>query len=250
MPLPFRPTRRRALLDEYFSLLDRAEDSDAPIQRLLELAAEYERGLPRPALSRCPYTGFELLHSFDPYGLDGLWWNALAPVRPLLDRLYTCQALTGAVSLNQPLEHFPFLAKPGPAVPYVIPELFDHPGVRAVLSVTTTGPHTAFVVAYFTPDELDGPVWPNDWATDRRWSAGGASPPGLMQAPPDETRWSFDLAPWLASGRLQWIAPHDPSLTLRSGPAGCPYLNLAGERRLQRVSGGQCWFAETEETYA
>lgn len=52
------------------------------------------------------------------------------------------------------------------------------------------------------------------------------------------------MRPWLDSGKLLWIAPGDDHLELRSGSAGCPYLNLTGERRMQYVSGRQVWFGD------
>jgi hypothetical protein len=247
MKLPFRATRRRAILDRYFALLPQAEAAAGP--ELLALADEYEEGLPTVGLSRCPFTQLELRHSFDSFGLDGLWWDATAPRRPLLERLYTCQALTGAVSLRRPVERFPFLAKPGPGLPYVIPEVLRHPQVKAVVSAHRVGAHAAFCVAYFAPDELDGVDWPNDWATDRRWATGGQSGPGWHEAAPDGTRWDFQLSPWIESGKLLWIAPGDEDLTLRGGAAGCPYLGLRGEARMQRVQDGEVWFSEEVDEF-
>lgn len=241
--LPWRPSERRALLDRYFHLLDRRED-DAAWRERCELARAYRAGLPRLGLSRCPYTQFELMHTIDPYGLDGLWWDYAAPERPQAERLYTCHALTGAMTLGMPLEPFPFLAKPGPAVPYVIPALLNDPRVTAVLSSFACGRHRAYCVAYYSPDECDGVVWPNDWGAAFRWTHGGASAAGWFDAGEQEDRWDFELAPYIERGKLFWITPDDPNLATRTGTNGCPYLQLPGERRLQRVSGGEVWFAQ------
>jgi hypothetical protein len=244
MPLPWRPHERRAILDRYFALLPQAEEDPEASLQLSALSQKYVEGLPRLLLSRCPFTKFELRHSFDPYGLDGLWWNYHDPARPLRERIYTCQAITGAVTLVQPVEVFPFLAKPGPGIPYVLPHLLQAPDVLAVLSTLACGRHTAYCVAYYAPDERDGLNWPNDWGANERWAEGGNSPGGWYEAPDFEESWDFNLRPWLDSGKLLWIAPGDDRLELRSGSAGCPYLNLTGERRMQYVSGGQVWFGD------
>lgn len=243
MILPWRPNQRRALLDRYFELLPGAGENLEVFSQLSDLSRKYEEGLPRLHLSRCPFTKFEMRHSFDPYGLDGLWWNYSDAARPLRERLYTCQALTGAVAITPPVERFPFLAKPGPALPFVIPHCLEPADVIAVLSSLPCGRHTAYCVAYFAPDEKNGVEWPNDWGTNSRWAEGGVNPGGWYEAPDFEDSWDFDLAPWLESGKLLWIAPGDESLELRSGAAGCPYAGLTGERSMQYVSGGQVWTA-------
>jgi hypothetical protein len=243
MKLPWRPSQRRAILDRYFWLCEQEGEEDLWSERAT-LARAYEEGLPRLALSRCPYTQFELVHTFDPDGLDGLWWNVASPARPRNEGLYTCRAFTGALTLGRPVERFPFLAKPGPAVPYVLPALLADPRVTAVLSSFPCGRHRAYCVAYYSPEECDGLPWPNDWGMDMRWSENGTSPGGWYEAGEMEDQWDFHLGPYIERGKLFWIAPDDPNLTTRRGLPGCPYLNLPGERRLQRVSWGEVWFGD------
>jgi hypothetical protein len=212
---------------------------------LAEVAREYEEGLPRVEMTRCPYTSIVMRHTFDAFGLDGLWWNFESPARPLQERLYTCQSVTGAVALAAPLEEFPFLAKPGPGAPYVMPELFEREEVRAVVSSLRCGRHTAYCVAYFAPDEVDGVRWPNDWGLGWRWSEGGKTASGWYDAgEPEPAEMDFDLRPYLESGKLLWIAPGDEAMALRRGASGCPYVGLGGERRWQRVSMGKVWFED------
>jgi hypothetical protein len=43
--------------------------------------------------------------------------------------------------------------------------------------------------------------------------------------------WDFELAPWIASHKLRWIAPGDPELRVSSAPEPCPYLGLPGRRQ-------------------
>lgn len=239
MPLPFRPQQRRHLLDAAFALMPRALEDPEAAGELTRICSEYEAGLPRVDFARCPFTGFVQKHTLDVYGLDGLWWNARAPARPLRERIPTCQAVTGAVRIEPPVEWFPFLAKPGPGAPFVIPRLLGHPQVQAVIQQLPCGRHQAWCVAYFAPDEVDGVDWPNDWGRNERWAEGGSGYGGWTEAPDFEEEWDFDLAPWLESGKLLWIAPGDRSLQLRRGTAGCPYLGLPGERGMQYVEEGR-----------
>jgi len=243
MILPWRESRRRAILDRYFHLLDAEEDVPVWQERVALLQA-YREGLPKLPLSRCPYTHFELMHTFDPFGLDGLWWDSWNPARPRAERLYTCHALTGAVTLGTSVEDFPHVAKPGPGVPYVFPALLADHRVTAVVSSFSCGRHRAFCVAYFAANECDGLNWPNDWGADSRWCEGGSTPGGWYEAPEMDDAWDFELASYLERGKLFWIPPDYPQLTLRQGLADCPYVQLPGERRMQLVSNGQVWFAE------
>jgi hypothetical protein len=54
-------------------------------------------------------------------------------------------------------------------------------------------------------------------------------------------RHSFDLGPWLRSGKLLWIAPGDTTLTLREGEAGCPLVGLTGSRHMAHIREGRVW---------
>ncbi len=243
MTLPWRPAARRRLLDQAFSWMPAAMEDDGAAQALTGICRQYEEGLPRLALSRCPHTGLVEKHSFDPYGMDGLWWNYHAPARPLRERLFTCQAITGAVRIEPPAENFPFLARPGPGAPFVIPRLLEHPQVQAVVSSLACGRHQAFCIAYFAPDEVDGVEWPNDWGAGERWAEGGETYGGWTEAPDFEQEWDFDLAPWIERGKLFWIAPGDRRLALQRAVHGCPYLNLAGVRSMQHVQNGRVWTA-------
>jgi len=243
MPLPWRPARRRLLLERAFALMNEASEDETAGQALAAICREYEEGLPRMGLSRCPYTGVVQKHSFDPEGLDGLWWNWRAPARPLRERIFTCQAITGAVRIEPPVEPFPFLAKPGPGAPFVIPRLLQLPPVQAVIHSLPCGRHQAFCIAYFAPDEVDGVEWPNDWGANARWAEGGETWGGWHEAPDFEDERDFNLAPWIERGKLAWIAPGDRSLTLQRTVRGCPYLNLPGVRSMQYIEDGRVWTA-------
>ncbi len=243
MKLPWRPSQRQALLQRYFAL-DGRDEEPSVWQERARLFGMYRDGLPRMELSRCPYTHFELRHTFDPYGLDGLWWDSWRPARPLAERPYFCHAITGALTLGEPVEHFPHTAMPGPGVPYVIPALLADARVTAVISSFPCGRHRGYCVAYYSPQECDGLPWPNDWGSNRRWSEGGQGPGGWYEASDSEEDWDFELGPYIERGKLFWIAPDDSQLALRKGLADCPYARIPGERRMQYVSDGEVWAGE------
>src|SRR6188472_2776198 len=120
------------LLDEYFTLWDQREDlrrrrlsapsdnvleaaADAVLRRMQQLADEYRALLDRYSLSRCPFCAAATVLSFDPEGIDGLYWNYDAPIRPVDPR--PCPhflVMAGAMKLVEPVRSVPMLAVPGP----------------------------------------------------------------------------------------------------------------------------------------
>jgi hypothetical protein len=242
--MAFTISERRKLLGEYFSLAKTVTDeaveggvSDSR-DRLLEIVHLYEAKLPRIPLSRCPLSGELVMHTFDPFGLDGLWWSYDAPVRPLMERFVTCLAVTGAVRLAPEVENFPFLCKPGPGVPYVYPKLLDLDGIYGVIYSTPVGRHTAYPIFYYGAEPLRGIAMPNAWGTDTYWDDSDGNP-GWYSTPEAPEEWDFDLKPWIETGKLFWIAPGDPGMNLENEIAGCPYLDLPGVRQLQRIAYGK-----------
>jgi len=252
---------RDIFLRDYFAQLERwreldlalAEDMYGPggpemddlQQQLAQMRDSYAQRLPSWPLARCPFSGQVLQQSIDIYGLDGLWWNYDAPVRPWEDLPATYLALDGAVSLGQPIAPAPFLCKPGAGVPGVLPRLLNTAGIKAVISTVPIGPHQGYPIAYFGVDVPAGLERVNTWGTGQyrfvdqhnmlRW---GESMISLSD-------YDFDLGPWIERGQLLWIPPGDPTATLHSGTEGCPYLGLDGCRALQRIERGRVWAGET-----
>lgn len=258
MDLTLQKGEREAFLQRYFreledwrkndlSLSREEQPSEADlkrfqrqIRRLSRWRQAYEDSLPRLVLGRCPFSRELFYHSFDPFGLDGLWWNFEAPVRPLEELLPSYFALTGAVCLGSSIESAPFLCKPGPGLPYVLPKLLKHPEIEAVIRELTVGPHRAFAVVYFARSFPPGLSPANEWGTDRAYlrTAGSVGWVSSIEQPAD---FDFDLRPWLEQGKLHWMAAEDPTESLHSGAKDCPYLDLAGERKLQRIEHGKVW---------
>jgi len=224
-------------------VLDELEQLGTEIAALRE---RYLDSLPVVGLSRSPVTGDILEYSIDTVGLDGLWWNAAEPVRPLQPGAPDLVGLTGAMHLGTPLEVTPFEVRPGPEIPYVVPRLLALPGVYAVVSQVPVGVHTGYVVTYVAdrPQEVVHRV--NTWGTDFYEVL---RPDGTLAWSQDDDSIrldrDYDLEPWIEAGKLLWIAPGDTSLLLHAETQGCPYLDLSGSRRDRTIVNGTC--TEDEE---
>jgi len=244
---------RQQLLATRHGLMLRANASpespshaDAVSGLLADLNEQYLAGLPVIELSRNPHTGQLLNHSIDLVGLDGPWWDANAPVRPFEPVDGPLVGFTGAIALDPTVEHTEFLVKPGPAVPYVIPQLLADPEVTAVLSALTIGAHAGYTICYFARGATDV-ASPDDWGRNRHDRTTADGRPGWNENPLTEDDYDFDLRPWVDAGRLQWIVPGDPTLELHATTDDCPYLDLDGTQYVQRLKQGRVWHLGTIE---
>lgn len=216
----------RRLVDERLSLRDR-----------------YRELLVEAPLTRCPFTDEVVRLDVDRDGLDGLWWNADAPVRRVVGRRSaTLVGLVGTIDLHgreDLLPETPFPIKPGPDRPYVIPSVLAPAEVTAVVSTITVATLTARVIAYFVAAEAGGGGATATGAA-RRTAAGLALDPWTRSTPAFEDR-DAALAPWIEADRLLWIAPDDGDLRLQAGSVGCPYLGLGGDDRDALAFEGVLW---------
>src|SRR5207248_1536133 len=208
-------------------------------ERLDVLRREYTTLVPFRYLSRCPYTGALVSWPIDDVDLDGWYWWYDAPARQLPRVPPTWLAMTGALRLGQPVAAAPFVCRPGPGAPFVVPALLRDGQATAVISEVPVGQHTGWAITYFGTAPAAAAKQVNLWGTG--WSpvpdgAGG----WVEQAAPaaDGVERDFDLEPWLATGRLLWIAPGDQSLEPRKGVADCPYLDLEGPRESPTIRDG------------
>lgn len=246
----------RVALDEVAGFLVNAHGAYAHqlqqhVQRyerdLMELRDQYLELVPPMLVARCPFTDTEVRHSVDTAGLDGLWWRWEQPVRPAAEPVPpTWLAMTGAMELSESVEDTPFLVRPGPAAPGVLPRMLEHESVRAVVCEVPVGRHRGFAVSYFA--DGDAAVVPvNTWgASEHRFLTRGS---GMLSAdlPATDDEFDFELGPWIERGKLSWIAPGDETAELRTDLAGCPYLDLDGTREMQHIEGGAVWTASTIE---
>lgn len=201
----------------------------------------YQDGLPRLALSRCPFTG-DIAHlAIDSFGLDGPWWNYEVPARPDDDLPPTVLAITGAVHIKGKGSKVPHLCKPGPAVPYVVPRLLVDPAIKAVVSTVKIGRYDAYPVFYYAEDT------PFDLARVNRWglnhyAAEDVYGEGYTVTVPDVAPdFDYDLEFYIRTGRLHWVAPGDTGLTLRATIAECPYIGLEGRQYPVAMQDGEMW---------
>ncbi len=208
------------------------------------LQQAYWDGLPCQTLSRCPRCDQALDKAFDPWGLDGLFWQenlSLRPAEPAPCPHFA--VLLGAVHLNGlPPKGGRAEAHPGPEAPYVVPRLLALPGMTAVLSsIPMANGYTAYPIAYFADPMPKPSLLTQPW-TKRSFSF--ESEGELAWTEKNET-WDFDLEPWIASGVLRWIAPGDPDFRIvappASPPAPCPYVGLPGRRIGLTVKKDSAW---------
>ncbi len=219
---------------------------------LRALQSWYRDWIPRIPVARCPHSGQAVAFPIDNVDLDGWFWQYDRPERPYHwnELPPTWLAMTGAVRLGQPLASVSFESRPGPEVPYVVRRILNHSDdVRAVIAEVPIGPHTGWAVTYFALKQIPVTLvstWGEatyHWRSDDgvwHWEDGGWTRHYFDFEYGDN---DYDLAPWLRSGKLLWIAPHDSELTLRSGEAGCPYVGLSGSRHMSHVRDGQIWRA-------
>ncbi len=203
---------------------------DQARQRLAELAAVYRARLPRPAISRNPFTGKALRYPIDTLGLDGPWWDCNDPVRPEALLPEGVFALAGAVALEGKIPDTPFNVKPGPSVPWVCPRLLRIAGVRAVISQIQVGACTAWAVVYFSAHPLPGQPGLDTWGLNSHLSLNKDGSYSIASSWGLSSDYDYDLAPWIRHGKLLWIAAGDEGLQLHATVSDCPYLELPGSR--------------------
>ncbi|MBF6072234.1 hypothetical protein [Nocardia farcinica] len=218
----------------------RDTDPDA-VFALFDVHKQYEQLLPDVVVARCPFTGTPVSWPIDLVDLDGWYWDYDVPTRRLVDPVPpTWLAMGGAVRLSEPVTPAPFDCMPGPDRPYVVPRLLAREEVRAVVVELPIGAHTGWAITYFGTARPTDAALENLWGT-RRYDTYDARGHwrGWAEHQQNTADYDFDLAPWLASGKLRWIAPGDPTATLREGTDGCPYTAVDGDGRLQLVRQGR-----------
>lgn len=203
---------------------------------MVAIEEEYFRRIPRLPMAPCPICARPLYHSFDPFGLEGFWWRSDAQPDEPTPCPHFC-VLLGAVDLGSHDPRPDFDVHPGPGVPFVMPKLLAHEGMTAVISeIPMEDGARAYPVAYFAPRRPPVQTLTAPWARtnfvyttqlgEHAWRAADA-PKG-----PGDPIWDFDLAPWVAGGRLRWCDPGSERTRL-SESGKCPYLALPGTRAPQ-----------------
>ncbi|WP_327143738.1 hypothetical protein [Nocardia sp. NBC_01327] len=234
--------RQNQQLSDEARSLDGVRDLDgarAARRRSSDVKKLYTKILPDVIVARCPETGELVRYPIDIVGLDGWFWDFNNPWRRISHLPASWLTMCGAIRLHEPVAFAPFMCRPGPGVPFVIPRILDHDGVRAVINEIPVGLHTGWAISYFGP-RPQGTKLENTWganvydifADDGAWLGVGEH-----ESPVEE--YDFDLEPWLESEKLLWIAPGDPDARLRTGTADCPYVGVEGEHRKAGIVRGE-----------
>lgn len=231
--------RAAVMADDKQSALRASKDAELAL-------VEYFDRLPVITLATCPFTSKPLLRSFDPFGLDGPWWQPgakrFAPPAP-----YTFCVLRGAVHFQGKKVVGPTLeAAVGPEVPYVIPRLLELGNMTAVIGeVAMTPGYKAFTIAYFADPKPHARDLTADWPdTSYTWKTLFGETGSVI--PVD--KWDFDLKPWITKGKVRWCVPGSGNSKLAppapksiTGASECPYLDLKGRREYLLVKGDKVW---------
>jgi hypothetical protein len=236
--------RESEILAHRETLIDKEDFAAARacLKRAEELEAEYFARLPRLIMSYCPFDQKPLIRTFDPFGLNGHWWEEDAITQELPSCPHFC-VLVGAVSFaGLPPRAGRRQVNPGPQVPYVIPRLLDYEGMIAVISrITMDNGYLAYPIAYFAlrrppPQDLTA-----GWARSIHSYKTQLGELG-WKGPNDP--WDFELKPWLQAGKIRWCPPGADNTFLSTEPWElCPYLDLPGERQRMEVQQDRAWTA-------
>jgi hypothetical protein len=212
---------------------------------LAEMAAAeeaYFRQLPKLAMACCPHCDKPLFRSFDPFGLDGLWWRSDAQPEEPQPCPHFCVML-GAVDLRNSRPRPDFDVFPGPGAPYVLPRLLAQAGMVAVISeIQMLDGAVAYPIAYFAPRRPPIQTLAAPWARTNfvyttqlgvhAWRRADEPAPGE----PAPYAWDFDLAPWAARGDVRWCDPGtDGSALSTASRDAFPFANVAGVRQAQMI---------------
>jgi len=210
------------------------------IKQKRELLDQYFAQLPRYAFGRCPVCRLLLEQVFDPWGLDGFWWQeTLSGKCPKPSVCEHFRVLTGALNLNgRPPLGGEAESHPGPDMPFVIPKVLELPTMVAVISsLPMKNGYTAYPISYFSKDQPLTRALANPWTkTSCNFIDSKGEPAFTYKTDP----WDFELLPWVAKGKIQWIEPGDSQNILKSWPAEkCPYADLKGLRQRQTIKNGK-----------
>lgn len=256
---------RRKVLDEYNDALKELIDWDYAQQekettsdqdelrydqmseRLTEATNEYTQKTPVIPLSRCPVSQQVTYHSIDYYGIDGPWWDYTKPMRPLESLPVTFFTSTGAMDLKGLVPHTNHQVRPGPERPYVVKHLMESDEVQAVISSIKVGKAQAHMVFYYSDQETPGVEPTRLWGMYQWERADQYGRVGHLEIDDSDYVYDFDLKKWVENGKLLWIAPNDPTMTLRGGVNGCPYLSVGGGKKFQIIIDGEISYPEEEE---
>jgi len=233
-------------LENRYEALDRNDPREAVLEVeinklkliLKENKKEYYESLQEVVFSVCPYTGEPLIGSFDPIGLDGLWWMEFTR-NPggLIKRPTHFRLLRGAVNLQGKtpvgVRH---KAMVGPGIPYVIPRILRLPTMKMVISQRTMeNGYLVYPLAYFSVEAPAPGQLTSSWLEKDVYYYHDAQGKSAWRVANDA--WDFDIANWIQQDKIRWIMPGESVLAPASThPEDCPFVTLDGVKFPQIVS--------------
>ncbi len=248
MPVqPWDQTERADLLAAHADALRRYNEARAGGRRDLARPCfaearrqrdAYFARIPRVVMATCPFCDKPLVRSFDPYGLDGLWWQRDAEPEEPPACTHFCLVRGALAYGDHRIVGGASEVHPGPEVPYVIPRLLTMDGMRMVIGQLPMQPgYRAYPLVYFAEKRPPAQTLTADWCRKlfRYRKADGQEGWDLPNDP-----WDFDLGPYLGDGRIWWSRPgSDNAAVTRQG--ACPFENLPGRREGVAVQGTRHW---------
>lgn len=205
-----------------------------------EARIKYFDLLPILEMSRCPICAEVFVSQFDPWGFDGFWWQKRKS--GLAKKTAGCEhfrVLAGAVNLmGSAPKGGKAEAHIGPDVPYVIPAVLNLPSMVAVISsIEMVSNMISYPIVYFSTETPSPGTLTATW---RNTSYNFKTQEGKRAWTIKNDPWDFDLAPWIAKGKVRWITPNDPNMQIaKSGMLKCPFVNLPGKQRPQIIVGDE-----------
>jgi hypothetical protein len=229
---PFSVAEYWAFVQTYNQLKeDRAMGASRQVKELIQREAFYRSRLPRSLIARCPFCQQEVWEAIDTYSLQGCgwrygkctgfgWFGALdsAPGWVKVSYESTCPhvylvscCLEYAYGAEKRYRLGPSLERLADG-PYIMMHPLKQKDMRIVLRELLVGSaepdpsrqsRRIYMASYFVPDAA---AWAEE---DALWDTGEYH---YYVCYPFE----YELDPWIASKRLQWLDPHDPTLALRS----------------------------------
>ena len=244
-----RSTQQQAIIDRLKQIaealdgggaLKMSQDAATDLETEEEyLLMEYMELLDHIPVSRCPICDADLKVTIDLAGFDGPWWWTTCPVDlPAHKSCQHFQVFLGAVHLRgtEPEESSESVMV-GPAMPFVVTRLLEHPTAKAVVSeLKMHEGHTVFIIAYYSETPFPQTESHQEF---RHESYALLDDEGEIEfAEHKHDRWNFDLNLWFEADQLVWIAPGDTSLVLKSDLA-TPYNGLDGTKMNQVLEYGE-----------
>ncbi len=215
------------------------ERAEGHLKNAINIEQRYFQKLPRVPVACCPFDNKPLYRSFDPFGMDGLWWRSDSTPPEPIPCTHFC-FVTGAVAPGDvPLSVGDFEVAAGPEVPFVIPRILELEGVIAVISqIELENGAIVYPICYFAEKRPPTPQWAASWRRRHYSYVGQLGETGWRM---DNESWDFDLLPWIEAGRLRWCLSGDNTVLSQESAECCPYIDLPGRRERIIVQGDHSW---------